>query len=379
MAQHFDVIVLGTGGVGTAALWQLAQRGVSVLGLDRFPPGHDRGSSHGQTRIIRQAYFEHPDYVPLLKRAYQLWEDIEQQSGRRLFYKVGLAQIGLPDSEVIAGVTQSAAQHTLPLERWSAKEATQRLPGFVIPPEMVVAFEANAGYLLVEDCVRTQAELAARHGARLEAGHTVQNWRRDGNRLVITTDRETFTADRLVITAGAWAADLLKPCVSPLTVLRKPLYWLKPISDVYGAANGCPAFLYDLGGDCYYGFPQIDAAGVKVARHSGGEVVVDPLTVNRELNPEDFAQVTRYTKQFLPDLSAECLRHETCLYTMSPDGHFIVDRAANDPHVFFAAGLSGHGFKFVPVLGEILADLALTGQTLLPARFLSADRFKNTA
>ena len=369
--ETYDVIVIGTGGVGSVAAMHLVGRGVRVLGLDRFPPGHDRGSSHGQTRVIRLAYFEHPDYVPLLRRAYELWADLESVSGKKLYYPVGLLQIGPPHGEIIQGVRDSAQQHRLAIENLSPEQVAERFPAFRCAADHEAVFEQNAGYLLVEPCVVAHATEAIRRGATFRCGEAVQTWRADGNGVHVTTDCETYSADRLVITAGAWAGNLLADLKFPLTVLRKPLYWFAPAENITHDPRTFPCFLYDLPAGCFYGFPQLDERGVKVAQHSGGTPVNDPLKVSRDLDPEDLKSVARFVEGWLPSVTTQLVDHATCMYTMSANSRFIVDRHPEHPQVCFAAGLSGHGFKFTTVLGEILCDLALRGASRLPIEFLS--------
>jgi sarcosine oxidase len=370
----YDAIVLGTGGVGSAALFHLARRGARVLGLDRFAPGHDRGSSHGQTRLIRQAYYEHPDYVPLVQRAFELWHELEQLAGTTLYRQLGLLQIGAEDGEVIRGVRASARRHNLPIEELSATECRHRFAGFRVPDACRAIFEARAGILLVEQCVQAHAELATRQRAEIRTGETIEHWRPEGDGIVVRTDRGQYTAARLVVSAGAWAGQLLGDLGVPFEVRRKPLYWYPATSDVYQADNGCPGFLYDLPRGCFYGVPQIDALGVKAAQHTGGAVVADPLTVERNLDPADREAVGRFVADFLPALDPRPTEHAVCMYTMTPDAHFVVDRHPEHPQVVFAAGLSGHGFKFTSVLGEVLAQLALDGEARLPIGFLSLAR-----
>ncbi|MBI1902367.1 MAG: N-methyl-L-tryptophan oxidase [Planctomycetia bacterium] len=377
---HYQAIVLGTGAVGSAALLALARRGVRALGLDRFPPGHDRGSSHGTTRIIRQAYFEHPHYVPLVLRAYELWRELEQRRGETLLTQTGLLQVGPADGTVLAGVRRSAQEHQLPLEELSAAEVEKRWSGFRVPRGMSGVYEERAGYLRVEACVVAQAEEAVRLGAELCVGETILGWTRGdaatpGNGpLVVRTNRKTYSAERLIVCAGAWAGELLGDLRISLEVRRKPQYWFATGSDEYRVERGFPAFLYELPSGVFYGFPQIDERGVKVARHSGGEVVRDPLNVDRDLDPADRKLVEEFCVSNLPRLTRTLAHHSMCMYTMTPDEHFVVDRHPRDPRVAFAAGLSGHGFKFAPVLGEALADLALHGRTNLPVGFLGMKR-----
>ena len=372
----YDVIVLGTGGVGSAAAFHAARRGAKVLGIDRFPGGHDRGSSHGQTRIIRQAYFEHPDYVPLLLRAYELWHELEQTAGEKLLHQVGLLQIGPPEGAVVSGVLQAARLHGLNVESLTAEESLRRFPGFRVPESYVGVFEPAAGYLKVERCVLAHLAAAKQHGAEFRFGSAV-SWRRaEGKNMVVGTEAgETFPCGKLIITAGAWAPNLLADLKIGLSVRRKHLYWY-PMADAnYHEHRGCPTFLYELPHGVYYGFPQIDELGVKVAEHSGGTIVRDPLTDPRGLDPADLARVEAFLADQMPGVTRQLGRRSVCFYTMSPDEHFIVDRDPVDEHVFLAAGLSGHGFKFASVLGEALADLALDGATNLPIGFLALGRF----
>jgi len=355
----YDAIVLGTGGVGSAALLHLAARGLRVLGLDRFTPGHDRGSSHGQTRMIRQAYFEHPAYVPLVLRAYDLWQDLERRHGQRLYFEVGLLQIGPPDGEVLPGVKRSAELHGLEIDELAGQQAEKRFAGFKVPRDCAAIFERRAGYVLVEACVLAHLDEAAKLGAELHCEETVHSWRTLGDSVEVITDRGRYEAGRLVIAAGAWAGRLLAELAIPLTVLRKPVYWWAATSDVYRPERGCPGFLFETPTGIFYGFPQLDQRGVKVAEHTGGIAVDDPLSVQREIDPEDQQRVRSFALRHLPELSGACVDHSVCMYTMTPDSHFVIDRHPEHPQVMFAAGLSGHGFKFAPVLGEALADMAL--------------------
>ena len=380
--EHFDAIVIGTGGMGAAALMHLAARGARVCGLDRFPPGHDRGSSHGQTRLIRMAYFEHPDYVPLLRRAYELWHELENMAGRPLLVESGLLMAGPPDGEVVAGALASAAIHNLPVERLSSGDAMARWPALRLPEDWAAVHEARGGYLFVEECVRAHAAEAVRRGARIEHGSAVRGWQMvgptdQGGHVVVETDSVRYAADRLVITAGAWAADLLKLPSLPLHVLRKSLFWYRPaaIAAVDYTAGHLPCFAFDGPTGFFYGFPSIDARGVKIAEHSGGTTVTDPLHVDRGIDLHERARVEAVLAAHLPGMRGVPTDHAACLYTMSPDGHFVVGLHPQHDKVAIAAGFSGHGFKFASVMGEILADLTLDGKTNHPIGFLSPNRW----
>lgn len=372
---HYDAIVLGVGGVGSAALCHLAKRGARVLGIERFVPGHDRGSSHGQSRLIRQAYYEHPDYVPLVQRAFELWHELEEESGQSLYREVGLLEVGPRDGEVLSGVRASARLHALPIDELSSSEAQSRFPAFRIPEACEAIFEQRAGYLHVEQAVRAHADLAVRWGAKLRTGEAIRSWRVEGTGVVVETDQDSYQADRLIVTAGAWAGQLLADLGIPLEVRRKPLYWFRTTTNAYRPESGCPGFLFDLSHGCFYGVPQIDSAGVKVAEHTGGSVVRDPLAVDRAVDLQDERRVASFVSEHLPAATTQCTNHTVCMYTMTPDAHFVVDRHPQHPAVSFAAGLSGHGFKFTCVLGEALSQLALDDATPLPIGFLSSKRF----
>ena len=366
--------MLGVGGVGSAALYHLARRGVRVLGLDRYPPGHDRGSSHGATRIIRQAYFEHPDYVPLVLRAYELWEELAQRVGETLYQEVGLLQIGPPEGEVVSGVLASAHAHRLEVERLTAGQIAGRWPGFHVSDALVGVHERRAGYLHVERCVAAHASQAAACGAALLCDRSVLGWHAEGSGVVVRTDRETLRAESLVICAGAWAGPLLADLGLRFEVRRKPVFWFETLDDAY-RGDRYPAFLYEVPQGIFYGTPQLDAAGVKVAEHTAGAVVADPCEVDREIGAADLAPVEQFVREYLPRAGRRVTRHSVCMYTMSPDAHFVVDRHPEHPRVVFVAGLSGHGFKFTPVLGEIVADLVTSGETKHPVAFLRHARF----
>jgi sarcosine oxidase len=372
---RYDAIVLGTGGVGSAALFHLASRGARVLGIDRFSPPHDRGSTHGHTRVIRQAYFEHSDYVPLLLESYRLWYELERERDRKLFHQVGVVQVGAADGHVVPGVLRAAEEHRLAVEKLQSRDIEQRWPGLRAPGDAVGVFEPKAGYLLVEDCVRAHVETARAHGAELLNDTEVRAWNATANGVQVSTSRGDFTANRLIITAGAWAGDVFESLHLRLQVRRKSLFWFKSEAPVYRVESGFPVFLFEEAAGVFYGFPQIDERGVKVAEHSGGHSVDDPLTVDRTIDAQEQSRLSAFLSTHLPGVSKTVVDHAVCLYTMSPDEQFIIDRHPVHANVVFAAGLSGHGFKFVPVLGRVLAEIALDGGTDLPIGFLSLARF----
>jgi sarcosine oxidase len=384
MTKQFDCIVLGVGGFGSGALYHLARRGVRVLGIEQFTVAHDRGSSHGETRIIRKAYFEHPDYVPLLHRAYDLWHDLERETGRTLLHPAGLFIAGIPTCESVAGTVLAAERHKLPIERLPALEARRRFPGFVFPDDFEIVFEPQAGYLEVENCVAAHVEVAVRFGAVLHTNETVVAWESDGDRVVVKTDQGEYSAASLIITAGPWAGQVLDECaagdsVQPawgklLRVVRKPVFWFEA-GETYDVAGGTPTYFFETAKGQFYGFPRIDGRTIKVAEHTFGEDVPDPLSVDRAQHSADLARLGEFLHDHLPTVRPAPDRHSVCMYTKTPDSHFCIDRHPQWKNVAIGAGFSGHGFKFTTVLGEALADLALGGTTKLPVGFLGLGRF----
>lgn len=374
-SKPLDAIVVGTGGAGSAALDHLARRGAQVLGLDRFPPGHARGSSHGDTRVIRLAYFENPDYVPLLRRAYELWDELSAFAGRDLIHRTGLIQVGPAGGDMVTALDACAKKYQLELEIFDGADLEERFPGFRPAEGDKVVYEKVGGYLDVEDCVVAHTARAVNAGARLVIGEAVQKIDAGEDSVVVTTDRAEYRAAKLVLCPGAWAVDLLAELRVPLKILRKSLFWYEPRSADYDRKNGAPVYLYQTPEGVFYGFPRIDARGMKVAQHSFGETVADPLAVDRTLRASERLHVESFLERHLPSAGGALTGHAVCMYTMTPDENFLLGVHPDHPRIALAAGLSGHGFKFTSVLGEILADLTLYGRTAMPVDFLSPRRF----
>jgi len=375
MPERYDVICVGIGGVGSAALAHMAERGLSVLGIDRFPPGHDRGSSHGESRIIRLVYMEHPDYVPLLRRAYELWEQLGERAGRPLLHYTGILYAGPRAGGVIPALDACARRHGLGLERLSPAEAAQRFPGFRMPADWEAAYEIDAGYLDVEDCVRTYAARAQAAGADFRLDEAVLDWEATASGVEVRTNAGRYAADRLVLCPGAWAQDLARLPSIRLPVLRKELAWYAAREAHHTRAGGCPLFFFETPDGSYYGFPDLGGNGLKVAEHTGGEPVENPLEVDRSPREADRRRVEAFLDAHVPGVSRDLLRQEVCLYTMSPDEHFVVDQHPESERVFLVAGLSGHGFKFASVLGEIAAEWAAGRGLPASIEFLRCRRF----
>lgn len=373
--QTFDVIVLGLGGIGSAAAVALARRGVSVLGIDQFSPAHSRGSSHGQTRLFRTAYFEHSDYVPLLRRAAELWQERESETDRQLFVRTGVLLAGPAAGDVLTGTITAATDHDVPVEIQSATEAMARWPMLRFPIEWSTIFEPDAGCLFVEACVRAQLQAADAAGAELRHGTVVREIFCRETTVEVVTDTERVVAGQLVACPGPWANALLPLPGVPLTVLRKSLFWYRPTDATAYAPTNMPCFGADTRGGFFYATPAFDIRGVKVAEHSGGLPLSGPGELNRAIDPAEQSAVEAWAAASIPGLGNERSGHTACFYTMTPDSHAVVGQHPNHPQVSIATGFSGHGFKFAPVIGEILADLSCEGSTILPVDFLSPSRF----
>jgi sarcosine oxidase len=374
----FDVIILGLGAMGSAAAQHIAQRGRSVLGIDRFTPPHDRGSSHGGSRIIRQAYFEGPDYIPLVLRAYELWHDLEKKTGTTLVHTTGGLVIGNRDGEIVRHTIASARQHSIPIDILDAARLSEKFPAFKPLPGDAGVLEHRAGYLIPEDCVRAQLESATRAGAELHFDEQVLSWSADPERVEVLTNHGTYRARHLVISAGPWAAEVLQSSF-PLRVTRQVTAWIQPGGSIQPfLAHNFPVFIaeHPAGGFASYGFPAIDgpAGGVKVAVH-GSQAECTADSVDRTVHDDDVANIIAGLKQRIPAIDGQLIRARTCLYTMTPDEHFIIGAHPRVPSCTVACGFSGHGFKFAPVVGEILADLSTVGSTRHPITMFAPTRF----
>jgi len=381
MQTGFDVIVVGVGAMGSSACCHLACRGVAVLGLEQFDIPHSLGSSHGASRMIRMAYYEHPDYVPLLRRAYELWEALEQSTGQKLLHLTGGLYMGPPQGGLVAGSLRAAREHGLEHELLDAGAMARRFPMFRVPEGWAGLYEPRAGFLLPERVVAAQAETALRAGAELHGREPVIEWESQANGITVRTPRAEYRADRLIFCGGAWSTRLLNAPGVTLRVTRQVMGWVWPRRPEAFSLSGFPVWAIDRpDGSLYYGFPMMpgsEAPGLKVAWHGPG-AETDPDRVVRDEQPGDEQSFRPALTQYLPDADGPLLALRTCLYTNSPDHHFIIDRHPQHENVTIACGFSGHGFKFASVIGEMLADLAMEGKTSLPAEFLrlgSAGRF----
>ncbi|MBF6332190.1 N-methyl-L-tryptophan oxidase [Nocardia transvalensis] len=371
----YDVIVIGLGGMGSAAAYHLAARGQRVLGLEKFTPAHDKGSSHGGSRIMRQSYFEDPAYVPLLLRAYELWEQLAADSGRELFRLTGGLYLGPPDCLTVAGSLRTSREWSLPHEVLDAADIRRRFPNFTPDPHYLGVYEAKGGFARPEATVQAHLDLALRSGATLAFGEQVLGWAATGDGVAVTTSRATHRADRLVICPGAWAPQLLAQFGIPITVERHVLFWLDPVGGT-AAFEDQPIFIAENdSGRQMYAFPAIDgpAGGVKTSFFRNGTECT-PETIDRVVHPHEIRQIRERIAELVPALDGPAVHTATCMYSNTPDHHFVIARHPDAARVTIACGFSGHGFKFVPVVGEILADLAIDAKTRHPIALFDPQR-----
>ncbi len=380
--MSYDAIVAGLGGMGSAAAYHLAARGKRVLGLERHAPVHDRGSSHGESRIIRQAYFEDPAYVPLLLRSYELWEGLEQETGRDLMSLVGGLMIGPPDGALVSGSVASADEHGLPYEILSASELKRRYPIFEPGPHVVALYEERAGFVRPEAGVKAYLDRASARGAELRFEERITSWEAGSSGVRVETERGSYEAERLVVSAGAWAGELLAELGLPLEVTRQILFWFRPEGGVEPyAPDRVPIWIYEPDdGNMFYSFPAVDGADtVKVAFFRADGKPTNPETIDREVHDEEVEFIRGYLARHVPSTNGDLVAAKTCMYTNTPDEHFVISTHPDYPQISIAAGFSGHGYKFCSVVGEILADLATEGRTEHPIDLFSPARLMNAA
>jgi len=370
----FDVGVVGLGAMGSMTALELARRGKRVVGFDRFRPPHELGSSHGKSRIIREAYFEHPQYVPFVKRAYQLWAQLERESGRTLLIPTGGLMIGPPDGVLVPGARRSAEEHGLEYEVLSAGEVRRRFPAFTPADHEVGLLEPRAGILLPESCIESALALAGEAGATLCFDEPVIGWN-GAESISVTTARGSYEVGRLIVAAGAWMAGGLVPTPLPLAVARQTLFWFDPVGRHSMVEPGeMPIFLWEWAeGRYFYGFPDL-GDGVKVAIHHEGEPTT-PDSVRRETDAEEAERLRAIMAPRTPALNGTLRSAVVCLYTNTPDGDFLIDRSPDDRRVILASPCSGHGFKFAPAIAEVLADLALDREPALDVSRFTLARF----
>lgn len=372
----FDAIVIGAGIMGASTAWALAKRGQRVLCLDRHGIPNTLGSSHGHSRITRMAYFEHPDYVPLLRRSNDLWRELEELSGSQLLLKTGGLYLGPEDCPLITGSLESAKLHGLDHEILSQQEVAGRFPQFSLPEGNIGFYEADGGVLFPERCLAALIDAAARRNVEFRGHERAMSWRSFRGKVNVRTTLAEYHADRLVLCAGPWAAQEVRDLGVPLKVTRQVAAWYWPQNPESFAPEVFPiCAMQDSRGSFAYAFPMFsDRPGLKAASHDLGEVV-SPDAPRSEPTQSDTEPFEATLRAFLPDAHGPLLSLSACLYTNSPDGHFILDRHSEYPNVAFGCGFSGHGFKFATVVGEALAKLVSEEVKPSSIGFLSLSRF----
>ncbi len=369
--MSYDAIVIGMGSMGSATAYNLAKRRCRVLGLEQFNIGHDLGSGHGVNRIIRLAYAEHPAYVPLLRRAYKQWRTLERLTKEQLLFITGGIDAGPINGSIVKGSLESCRCHGLIHEELNSKELRSRFPGFCLPKEMVAVYQPDGGFVLSEQAIIAYIRAALALGAEIHAREPVTRWEVERNRVVVQTDRDSYVAAKLVITAGPWAANLV-PCLGTHKLAvpeRQVMIWTQPRRPEMFRLGAFPVFNMEAAEGSimnrYYGFPVYGIPGFKFGKYHHRHEQVNADGMDRECHPEDERVLREAIRRYFPDAEGPTMAMKTCLFTNSPDENFVLDLHPNFPEVSIAAGFSGHGFKFASVVGEIMADFALNGKSPL--------------
>jgi sarcosine oxidase len=370
--ERFDVVVVGVGGMGSAALYHLAHRGKRVLGLERFDLLHEHGSSHGLTRIIRLAYFEHPDYVPLLRRAYELWRELEQEAGEQLLRITGIVEGG---ERILEGVLRSCVEHGIAHEVLTGAEVARRFPAYSLPADMQVAFQPDGGFVVPERCIAAHVEGALARGAVLRARERVLEWSETESGVRVRTERGEVEAEQIVLTAGAWSQDVARLPAGLVHGVRQSLAWLQPARPELFQPDRMPVFNLALDDEHFYGFPAHGIPGFKLGRYDHFGAGGDPDGIDREPTLADEAPLRAFAERYFPEGAGPTIALKTCLFEPSPDEHFLIGRHPDSQSAVVGAGFSGHGYKFCSVVGEILADLAIDGSTRHDIELFRLDRF----
>ena len=373
----YDAIVVGVGGMGSAALYHLTRHGATrVLGLEQFDIAHDKGSSHGLSRMIRLAYWEHPSYVPLLRRAYELWRDLEGATGEPLLITTGSIDAGPAGSPAMIGARRACDMFDLPHVLDDGASLSRAFPGYRLPPDFTALHQPDGGFLGPERCIQAHVAAAQRAGAVVHTHERVLGWTERGESVAVRTDRATYTCRQVIVTAGAWAGKLLTDLRLMLTPERQVMLWVEPLRPEYFQPATFPVVYMHAAEGSFYALPSHEGAGVKFGKYHHLRQQVDPDAMDRECHPEDEHVLRECVRRYFPDADGPTLAMKTCLFTNTPDEHFVITRFAGSP-ITIAAGFSGHGFKFCSVVGEILADLALHGVTRHDISLFAPNRTTN--
>jgi sarcosine oxidase len=369
---RFDAVVIGLGAMGSAAIYHLARRGARVAGFDAYTPPHALGSSHGETRMIREAYYEDARYVPLVRRAYDLWHDLERDANAQLIVETGGVFAGPPQAELIAGIERAGREHNIAIERLSGASLTARAPWLSLLPTMAAIAEARAGFLYPERCVHAHLRLAEDAGAEIHAEEPVVRWRADGDGVVVETKRGSYAAARAILCAGAGMGEWLTEAGVHATVTRQAMFWFHR-----GKSAAAPDGVWAIQIDeqrLLYGFPDV-GGGLKASIHYGGATTTWQ-SVDRVVNREEAGETAALCARYLPGVHGDLMRAVACVYTNTPDLHFVIDAHPAHANVFVVSACSGHGFKFASAIGEAASQWALDGRPTLDLSLFSLDRLR---
>lgn len=355
----FDVAVIGLGAMGSAALFDLARRGQRVIGIEQFEPGHDKGSSHGESRIIRLSYFEHPSYVPLARRALEKWRELEDLTGETILTVTGVLEAGYPGCQVVEGSLEASRLHELDHEVLSAAEINRRFPAFEVPSHWTGLYQPDGGFLRPELAIRQFVGLAQQHGAEVRTRTRVLAIEPISSGVRVRTEAGEIEAGSVIVATGAWIGDFAPELKPHLKVTRQVLGWFEPLRPASYTPDRCPVFIFESEEDACYGFPDFAGTGVKAASHIKGAQLMSANDLAQDGGAEDEAHIRRMFALAMPDANGPLKAMRTCMYTRTPDEDFVIDRSSIDPRIVLASPCSGHGFKFASVIGEVLADLAL--------------------
>ena len=382
--ENYDVILTGIGSMGSAACYWLAKRGYKVLGLEQFDIPHDQGSHAGQSRIIRKAYFEHPGYIPLLQRAYYNWRQLEEQKREQVYFKTGLLYHGPASHEMMKGVREAASLYDIGINHLTKQQTESKFSPFKILPAFESIYEPDAGFIRPEKTVALYKNEAVKSGADIQTKEKVLDWKKENDGIKVITDKNIYYAKKLIITAGAWAGKMIPGLNASLKITRQIIVWVKPKDEKMFMPDRFPCWMVadDKREGVLYGFPYLikekfgEPEGMKFAWHYPGDET-NPDHVNRNITREETNDLIQQVAEYIPAVAdAALVAAKTCLYANAADENFIIDHLPGyEGSVTIACGFSGHGFKFVSVVGEILADLAMNGKTSLPIDFLRLERF----
>lgn len=377
--RRYDTIIIGLGAMGSSTAWHLAARGKRVLGLEQFAPGHEHGSSHGESRIIRLAYFEHPSYVPLLRAAYRHWMALEAQSGETILTRTGILEWGIPGSRIVAGSLEASRLHDIPHEILDAKAIRTRFPAFAPGHDWHGVFQPDGGFLRPEKAIAAMLAAARKAGAELYHQCPVLGIEASGQSLRVRLADETLEAGSVVVSAGAWMHRLLPELKDHLSLVRRVLGWFEPHDPKLITPERFPVFLMETEDDAPYGFPDFAGSGFKCASHWSGGPIAEPEDIGGPMTPGEEAHLSDILKRYIPAAAGPLIASKPCIYTKTPDEDFLIDTHPQDGRIVIASPCSGHGFKFASAIGEILADLAIQGETTHDISRFALARFKRAA